>query len=142
MFAVVNIILTFASALHEKRGGRFTFQVVHYASRMVGKEKVKGNTLEAHHNLESGQRRGPGSCGRRVSRGVKRGQCDPELRPQNSAPVSQGRLRAMPQYQGQHGPDTARVRDMAWEGASLSVRDLQGGPPAASLMPPLLPSTE
>ena len=39
---------------------------------MVGKEEVKGNTLEAHHNLERGQRRGPGSYGQRVSRGVKK----------------------------------------------------------------------
>ena len=56
--------------------------------------------------------------------------------------MSQGRLLAMPHCQGQHGPNTAHVKDMAWEGATLFVQDLQGGPPAASLMPPLLPSTE
>lgn len=59
MYAVVNIILIHAPALHKERGGRFAFQMAHSVSRIVGKKKVRGNTLEAHHDLKRKQRRGP-----------------------------------------------------------------------------------
>lgn len=49
-------------------GGWFAFQTAHSASRSIGKKVVKGNTLEASHELREDRGRGPGGSGQRGRR--------------------------------------------------------------------------
>lgn len=93
---------------------------------MVGKEEVKGNTLEAR---QEGRGRGPGTVGELAGDG-ERSQCGPELGPRHRASVPQDKFTARPCHQGQQRLDVARGREGAswWGGGSA-----QGG----LLLPPL-----
>lgn len=52
----------------QQGGGWFAFQTAHSASRSIGKKVVKGNTLEASHELREDRGRGPGGSGQRGRR--------------------------------------------------------------------------